>query len=418
MERDPALIRTRPKPTTAVDIFVDDYLVVAQGSPSRRSKVRRALFHALDKVFRTLSKTDSAFRKEPLSLKKLQKGDCSWTTTKTILGWDIDTDAMTLSLTPRRAQRLRDILKDIPLTQKRMSVTTWHKILGELRSMSLALPGARGLFSHLQEALRHVKGKRINITKSIHSTLEEFRYIQATLQLRPTRLVELVPLIPSLIGHHDASALGAGGVWFPQQNILPRPTQIDTHPDPSQPVVWRLPFEPVIRKNVVSSENPTGRVNNSELELLGGLLHKEAAAMCFDIKERTILGKTDNLATLFWERKGSVTSTALPAKLLCLQAMHQRVHRYVPRNDYIPGKENQMADDASRLVELSDVEFLTHFNNTYPQPRPWRLWTPPVDFSSKMTSLLLKEKFDRECLFNEPMPPLVTGTDGQPSALN
>ena len=103
VERDPALIRTRPKPTTAVDIFVDDYLVVAQGSPSRRSKARRSLFHALDKVFRPLSDTDSAFRKEPLSLKNLQKGECSWTTSKTILGWDIDTEATTLSLTPRRA---------------------------------------------------------------------------------------------------------------------------------------------------------------------------------------------------------------------------------------------------------------------------------------------------------------------------
>ena len=140
--------------------------------------------------------------------------------------------------------------------------------------------------------------------------------------------------------------------------------------------------------------------------------------MFYDIKERTILGNTDNLATLFWERKGSVTSTTLPAKLLCLQVLHQRVHRYVPRNDYITGKENQMSDDASWLVELTDVEFLTHFDKTYPQPRPWRLWRPPKDYSSRMTSLLLNENFSRECLFNEPMPPLVTGKRGKPSSLN
>ena len=70
-----------------------------------------------------------------------------------------------------------------------MAVKTWHKILGELRSMSLALPRARGLFRYLQEALRHVKGKWVSITKAIHATLEEFRQIQETLQLRPTRLL-------------------------------------------------------------------------------------------------------------------------------------------------------------------------------------------------------------------------------------
>jgi hypothetical protein len=28
-------------------------------------------------------------------------------------------------------------------------VAKWHRVLGELRSMALAIPGARGLFSHL-----------------------------------------------------------------------------------------------------------------------------------------------------------------------------------------------------------------------------------------------------------------------------
>lgn len=57
---------------------------------------------------------------------------------------------------------------------------------------------------------------------------------------------------------------------------------------------------------------------NSDLELAGGLLHLEVAAQCFDIRERTIISKTDNLATLYWQCKGSTTSERVPSYLLRL----------------------------------------------------------------------------------------------------
>lgn len=62
----------------------------------------------------------------------------------------LDTVNMTVTLPPHRVERLAEILASIPLDQKRTSVRKWHKVLGELRSMSLALPGARHLFSHMQ----------------------------------------------------------------------------------------------------------------------------------------------------------------------------------------------------------------------------------------------------------------------------
>ena len=38
---------------------------------------------------------------------------------------------------------------------QRIATKRWHKLLGELRSMVLALPGARGLFSTLQMAFQN-----------------------------------------------------------------------------------------------------------------------------------------------------------------------------------------------------------------------------------------------------------------------
>ena len=48
------------------------------------------------------------------------------------------------------AEGLFHLAKEIPATQKRISVDKWHRCLGELRSMSLALPGSRGLFSQMK----------------------------------------------------------------------------------------------------------------------------------------------------------------------------------------------------------------------------------------------------------------------------
>ena len=42
--------------------------------------------------------------------------------------------------------------------------------------MVIALPGAQVLFSHIQEVLLHVKGKRVTLTKTIHQALEDSRW--------------------------------------------------------------------------------------------------------------------------------------------------------------------------------------------------------------------------------------------------
>ena len=81
---------------------------------------------------------------------KFAKGDGCPATRKIILGWLIDSVAMTIQLSARRRQRLDDILADLPRTRTRVSVQKWQQVLGELRSMAVALPGSRGLFSALQ----------------------------------------------------------------------------------------------------------------------------------------------------------------------------------------------------------------------------------------------------------------------------
>ena len=118
-QRDPALPPSN-KPVAHTDIFVDDFVALAQTKPVR-SYVRNTLIDAIDSVFRPLSPIDDTYRQEPISMKKLLKGDCSWHIKKIVLGWVIDTISQTTPLPPHRVQRFHDILESIQPTQKNCS---------------------------------------------------------------------------------------------------------------------------------------------------------------------------------------------------------------------------------------------------------------------------------------------------------
>ena len=414
VERDPSLPSV-PSALAYIDVFVDDFIACAQGR-NRGRQVRRILFQAIDSVFRPLEESDPSTRREPISMKKLLQGDCSWGTIKTILGWIINTVTQTIHLPAHRQERLAEILAEIPKSQKRISIKRWHRVLGELRSMSLALPGSRALFSQMQHALTTQKGARVALNKGVHQALDDFRWLLNDIASRPTRIAEVVPLNSSAEGHHDASGTGAGGVWFPSSHLNPR-GKFD-----HKPILWRYKWPDDIIANLVTTENPSGTVTNSDLELAGGLIHLEAIAQTFDVRERTFLSKTDNLATLFWQRKGSATTDKVPAHLLRLFGIHQRYHRYVPRHDYLSGPSNPMADDSSRLFDLSDEELLIYFNAKYSlcpkQNDTFQLWTPSPQLLSAVTSALRNKPSKPESLLVEPEPPTACGNSGTRSALN
>jgi hypothetical protein len=176
----------RQRPLANVDVFVDDFIGLCQGLKPRRNTVRRILLHSLDEVFRPLQANDNPHRKEPASEKKLAQGDGAWETRKLILGWIIDTVAMTIELPAHRRDRLSELLAAIPRSQKRLSLCKWQQILGELRSMALAIPGCRGLFSWMQEALRHRSDNRIRLSNSVHDCLQDFWDLNQSITTRPT----------------------------------------------------------------------------------------------------------------------------------------------------------------------------------------------------------------------------------------
>jgi hypothetical protein len=304
-------------PDAYVDVFVDDFVGLAQ---KHKQQVHCTLLEAVDEVLCPLSPTDPPTRQEPVSIKKLLEGDGSWSTIKLVLGWILDTESLTIRLPPHCAEHLWEILDKIPPTQHRSSIKKWHRVLGELCSMSLALPGLCNIFSTMQNALALKTGDHLALDKGVHHALEDFQWMQENISTRPTRIAEVVPLPPVAKGHHNASGLGAGGNWFPGPHLAPRSGFTST-----QPLVWRHQWPDFISSWLVVADNLHGSTN-SDLELAGGLLHLDALSQCFDIQERTVLSKGDNLSTTFWECRGSTSTNSPAAYLLRLFGMHQWFH--------------------------------------------------------------------------------------------
>ena len=396
--RETFALKPYQHPLSYVDVYMDDFLGLAQGHPGLRERVRSTIFHSIDDILRPNCPTDSAHRSEPISLSKLAKGDAKWATRKILLGWIVDTVAETIELPEHRRLRFIEILENLH-DRHRVSLKDWHKALGELRSMILAIPGGRGFFSTLQTGFKQSDKHRIRINKPMHDAITDLHHLALDIGSRPTRLGEIVPDLPVAIGTADASGAGMGGTWL-------------SHDPAFQPLVWRSRFPSEVQNDLVSTNNPQGRTTNSDLELAGQIAHLDILNQHSDCRERTISILTDNISARSWQRKGSTTTLGPAAYLLRLQALHQRHHRYLNQPDYIPGPANAMADDASRLWHLTDTAFLHYLNLTYPQSKPWKLCTLRPAMHSALIMALQCKRSEPAQFLHAPDLKTIPGFDG------
>jgi hypothetical protein len=287
------------------DVYMDDFIGLSQGSATRRKHIKRALLHILDLVFRILNDTDGPHRQEPASIKKLLKGDATWATRNRVLGSVIDTVNKTVHLSIHRVERLHTILASIPVTQRLTSTKQWQQVIVELCSMALEFPGV--LFCSLQEALRHTDnyGTRVRLGRHVHVFLEDFRWLAKGLVTRPTSMLEVTPSAsPATRGACDAYGKDMGGVYF----VPDTDGTIQAH-------VWRYPPLKVTRK-LITTANPTGKINNGDLELAGSVAHHDILIQLANLQDITIHNCYKNTSTVFWQRKGSATITGPALYLL------------------------------------------------------------------------------------------------------
>ncbi len=138
-----------------------------------------------------------------------------------------------------------------------------------------------------------------------------------------------------------------GGVWFLNGEAL----------------LWRSPFPEQVQSRLVSQKNPTGKVTNSDLELLGTMAHHHVLEESgYPMAGESTHTFSDNTPAVAWQNKGSATTTNVTADPLHHSALHQRATGHVPAYERLRGVRNVMADDASQLWNHNDANILLYFN--------------------------------------------------------
>ena len=257
------------------------------------------LFRAIDELFCPNSKDNTA-REEPISLKKLSKGDAAWSTQKVVLGWAINTVKQVLTLPDDHKTNLLDLLDTIPPSASRCSRRRWKKLLRTLRSTVPAIAGAAGMFTRLQHDLKTAKGRRIKLTTPVHEELTVWRHLVTSLATRPTHIREIRPHPPTWIGATYASLTGMGGVYYSPSG--------DWH-------VWRLIFSTAIRAHMITDENTNGFLTINDLELAAYIAHLHLFAPRMAPLEHISTG-VDNTAAERWARRGSVSTATTIGPLI------------------------------------------------------------------------------------------------------
>ena len=232
------------------------------------------------------------------------------------------------------------------------------------------LPGAQGLFSHMKEALCHVKDKRITLMRGIHEALEDFRWMVNDLAISPMRIYELVPLVPTVEGYHDALGTMCGGVVLPGPIAVPQvlpPQPSSARPSPNSTgahlIVWWESFPPNLVDRLVTWSNPTSTVTNFEFQLPGASFNttvQSAALTCGSTKPS-------------------------PARIRC--------PCYIPCHDFVSGYLNKISDLPSCSTHLTDAQLLAHFDQHFPQPLPCRMRNPQTLSVSCVLSALRQTRW-------------------------
>jgi hypothetical protein len=149
--------------------------------------------------------------------------------------------------------------------------------------------------------------------------------------------------------------MGMGGV-----NFIP---QID---GTINPYLWRAPVPEKVTHQLVSTDNPGGCINNSDLKVMGAVGQHDILCQLANVADITVHNCYDNTATVFWKWKGWATTVGPMAYLPRLQALHQRHYQYAPLHDYIHCGGNLIADVITRSCELSNDALLAHFEYHFP----------------------------------------------------
>ena len=233
-----------------IEVYVDDFIsFVLAPSEEQLRHVATAVMHGIHDVFTP----DDDEERDPISAKKLKKGDGTFSTRKCVLGFDFDGVEKTIWLEEEKRATLLAILKGwiraATRSRRGIALGEFESVTAKLRHAFTALPAGKGLLSPCNWVLR----KRppiiyLHRNRGLMEALQSARTLLRESTTRPTHCRELVTGWPDIIGVKDASGHGVGGVILGENLACP-------------PTVFRCEWPEDIKADLVSEKKP-GRTNH------------------------------------------------------------------------------------------------------------------------------------------------------------
>ena len=369
--------------TTFFEVFVDDFVGITNKiDKAHLEQISKAMINGIHSIFPPPEVTTHPGG-DPVSEKKLGKGEGTWSFTKEILGWDFDGKAFTMQLPPSKCDAIIKLIKTISKLQ-RPSLNKYQKLAGKLQHASFGIPSGKSLFSPIQQAMRG-NPKFIPLTEDLKFILQDWKYMIQFMKKHPSSVLQLILNWPDYLGHSDACKLGAGGTWTSGLKAM-------------KPFLWQLRWPDNIQRQLVTESNPTGSLTINDLEL-AGLLLNWIALECqsgVPLAFHHIGAFCDNTSAVSWAQKLRTSKSKVAGRLLRLLGlrMHARqASSLLPI--HIAGDNNEMADVVSRAFK--DGKFFdahknlpSYFNLNFPLPQQasWTEFHIPGKLASRVISCL------------------------------
>ena len=384
----PASDHDSPNFRFLVEVFVDDFMSLAIAtSKEQLVHVGRGTMMGIHDVF----PPSDIPRQDPISEKKMEKGDSQFSTQKTLLGFDFDGDEKTIWLEESKRESLLLILKGWLRTSRRSTqgipFKVFESVVAKIRHAFTTIPAGLGLLSPCNRILA-VKPSTVFLQRNhaLRMAISDIRTLVKESIAAPTKCKELIGGWPHYIGYTDASGAGFGGIIIGEDDMVP-------------PTVFRGQWPPDIQSELVSWTNRNGALSINDLELAGLLLTwLVIEEMCPTVSERNVALFSDNQPSVHWVDRMATRNSAVGAQLLRALAFRLKLNRCCPLTPlHVAGKQNSMADVASRSFGTpaqwhcsSDVEFANLFNTLFPLPHQntWTVFRPTREICMRVISIL------------------------------
>jgi len=351
-----------------VDIYIDDNLGVVPDIGDNTKKMNRVIPLAIHTLSRPEDPNDIIPRRDIISMKKF-KAEGRLEEVKKVLGWDLNTRSMKLSLP---ADKLRNWTNDLKkmLSSKKSHHKFLESTIGRINHVACVLPPMRHYMGRLYQALQRSAFSN-SWTSFSPEELADLGLIIKFLEYagNGVSLNNLVFRRPTLIYRSDASEFGLGGY-----NI-------------TSGIGWRLELPVDCRL----------RTSLNSLEFLGCLINiwMDHSHGVID-PESCILSQTDSSSAMGWLRKSNFADK--PDEAVQLATARKLADLLLESesclySQWFPGSQNSIADSLSRDFHIGSSNLANSLLSHFPEQAPFGLVILPVppDIVSWLTSLLLKQ---------------------------